>query len=192
MTLKTGIWIDHKEAILVLLTDAGQALQKITLAEEKATTSDGKGRPKKYTPNDFVAEDKLERKADAALKIYYDKVLASVQGATSMLIMGPAQAKLELQKRIQAKKIKGLTVELETADKITDRQLIAKVQKHFGAAPAVKEVAPAKGPTKKAKRAANREVKQAVKKAAKKAPAKAVNAPAVKAKAATVKTKGRK
>jgi hypothetical protein len=137
MTLKTGIWIDHKEATLVLLSDAGQAIQKITLAEETSTKSAGKSRPKpRYTPSDFVAEDKLERKADAALKVYYDKVLASVQGASSILILGPGQAKLEFQKRMQAKKMKGLTVELETADKITDRQLVAKVQKHFAAMPA--------------------------------------------------------
>lgn len=166
MTLKTGIWIDHKEAMLVLLTDAGEAIQKISLTEEKPATSDGKSRPKqKYTPNDFVAEDRLERKTDAALKAYYDRVLASIQGVTSILVLGPGEAKLEFQKRIQAKKLKGVTVEIETADKLTDRQLVAKVQKHFEATAAAKKATPKKSST------------NTLKKAAKKAPKKAAKAP---------------
>ena len=48
-----------------------------------------------------------------------------------MLILGPGEAKGELGKQIQAKKVRGLAVELETADKMTDRQLAAKVSQHF-------------------------------------------------------------
>ena len=50
---------------------------------------------------------------------------------TAILILGPGEAKGEFLKRIKSKKLRGVTVELETADKMTDRQIAAKVGQHF-------------------------------------------------------------
>jgi hypothetical protein len=41
------------------------------------------------------------------------------------------EAKGEFSKHIQAKKVRGLAVELQTADKMTERQLAARVKRHF-------------------------------------------------------------
>jgi hypothetical protein len=104
-----------------------------------------------YTPNDFVAQDKLERKVENDRKDYYDDVIALIRGASALLILGPGGAKIELSKHIKNKKLRGLTVELETTDKMTDRQLAAKVSEHFTKAPASKSVSPKK--TKKTAKA---------------------------------------
>jgi hypothetical protein len=145
MATKAGVWIDHKHAIVVLTTNSGQEIKKIAFDIGQPVRRVGKSRQKnKYTPNDFVAEDRLERKVEADRKDYYDDVIACIRGAGSLLILGPGEAKGEFSKHIMAKKRRGLTVELETADKMTDRQLAAKVSEHYTKTPASKSVAPKK------------------------------------------------
>ncbi len=139
MATKAGVWIDHKQATVVLITDAGQEIRKIVSGDEKPVRPLG-GPKKKFTPNDFIAEDRRERKVAGERKIYFDAVLASMRDATSLLILGPGEAKGELNKHIQSKKLRGVSVELETSDRITDRQLAAKVGGHFAQPAASKSV----------------------------------------------------
>ena len=132
MATKAGVWIDHKQATVVLISDAGREVKKIVFDIGQPVYTKGGGRSKNtYTRNDFVAEDKLERKVASDRKDYYADVLAALRGTSAVLILGPGEAKGELSKQIQAKKIRSLAVELETADKMTDQQLAAKVSQHF-------------------------------------------------------------
>jgi hypothetical protein len=150
MATKAGVWIDHKQATVVLMGDDGPEIKKIVFDIGQPIHKTGGGRSKNtYTRNDFVADDKLERKLASDRKDYYGDVLAALRGVSSVLIVGPGEAKGELRKQIQAKKVRGLAVELETADKMTDRQLATKVSEHFAAA-AGKSVAAKKTAKKKA------------------------------------------
>jgi hypothetical protein len=150
MATKAGVWIDHKRAIVVLIADAGQEITMITFDIGQPVRSAGGAKSKhSYTSHDFVAEDRLERKVENDRKDYYDDVITSIRGADSLLILGPGEAKGELRKRIKAKKLRGVVVELETAGKMTDRQIAAKVGKHFAAPSAKKSVTPRKTAKKK-------------------------------------------
>ena len=145
MANKAGVWIDHKQAIVVLMTDVGQEIKKVNSGIEHSGSPAGSSPSKnKYTPNDFVAEDRREQKLGDDRKKMYDEVLACIRGADSLLILGPGEAKGEFSKHIKSKKLRGVTVELETTDKMTDRQLAAKVSGHFTKPPARKTVAPKK------------------------------------------------
>ncbi len=156
MATKAGVWIDHKQATVVLLTDAGHELKKIKLDIGQPALPARSSRGKhKFTPNDFVAEDQLQRKVESDRKDYFNDVIAAIRGASAVLILGPGEAKTEFNKQVTAKKLRGLTVEIETADKLTDRQLAAKVQDHFASKPSAKPAARKKvaaKPTKAAKR----------------------------------------
>jgi len=132
MSIKAGVWIDHQQAVLVLITDAGKEIKKMTSGIEGPDRSRSHN---SYTPNDFTAEDRLERKFDSHLKVFYDEVIASLQGSETVLILGPGEAKGELHKRLASKKLHGLVVEMETADRMTDRQVAAKVAQYFAAIP---------------------------------------------------------
>ena len=139
MATKAGVWIDHKQAIVVLMTDAKQEIKKFKGGIEQPARPAGSTRSKnKYTPNDFIAEDRRDRKLVNERKTVYEKVLACIRGADSLLILGPGEAKVEFGKHIKAKKGRGLAIELETTDKMTDRQLAAKVNEHFTKAPVAK------------------------------------------------------
>ena len=156
MARKAGVWIDHKQATIVVLSDTGQKVKKIAFDIGQPVHKTGGERSKNtYTRNDFVAEDKLERKVDSDRKDYYGAVLAALRGVSAVLILGPGEAKGELGKMIQAKKVRGLAVSLERVGKLTDRQLAAKVSQHFATATIGKAKAPKKAaqttPPKRAK-----------------------------------------
>jgi hypothetical protein len=143
MKAKAGVWINHKQAIVVLITDAGQEIKKFqSVLEQPARPASGSRSKNKYTRNDFVAEDRRERKLVGGRTKVYDDVLACVRGANSLLILGPGEAKGEFTKHIKSKKLRGVTVELETTDRLTERQLAAKVSEHFTAAPVRESTAP--------------------------------------------------
>ncbi len=132
MTTKAGVWIDHKQAVIVHLSDAGPEIKKIVFDIGQPIYKTGGGRSKNtFTRNDFVAENKLKQKLASDRKDYYSDVLIALRGASAVLILGPGEAKVELLKLIQSKKIRGVAVESETAAKLTDRQLAAKVGRHF-------------------------------------------------------------
>jgi hypothetical protein len=145
MANKAGVWIDHKQAIVILITDAGQEIKKIEFdVGQPVEPGSGAPRTNKYTPNDFIAEDRRERKVDNDRRDYFDDVIASIRGADCLLILGPGEAKGEFRKHVMAKRLRGLTIELETTDKMTDPQLAAKVRKHFNEDSDRKSIAPKK------------------------------------------------
>lgn len=142
MATKAGVWIDHQKAIVVLMTDAGQEIKKIESGIGSSAQSAGVRSKNKYTPKDFVPEVRQERKLIADRKQFFNEVITGLRGATAVLILGPGEAKGEFSKHITSKKLRGVTVELETTEKMTDRQLAAKVGEHFTNAAASKSVAP--------------------------------------------------
>jgi hypothetical protein len=76
-------------------------------------------------------EDQQDRQYTGHLNTYYDEVIAQLRGAESILIFGPGEAKGELEKRLGNKGFAGRIVGSETVDKMTDRQIAAKVRQHF-------------------------------------------------------------
>jgi hypothetical protein len=65
------------------------------------------------------------------LNIYYDTVIACIRDAESIWIFGPGEAKGELKKRLERNKPSEPIVGIETIDKMTDRQIAAKVRRYF-------------------------------------------------------------
>jgi hypothetical protein len=58
-------------------------------------------------------------------------IIASLRDAESILILGSGEAKGELQERLEKCNLGGRIVSVETVDKMTDRQIAAKVRKRF-------------------------------------------------------------
>jgi hypothetical protein len=73
----------------------------------------------------------VDKKFTDHLNKFYSKVIDLIQGADFVLIFGPGEAKSELKKRIADEKIHVQSIRMETADKMTDRQITAKVWKYF-------------------------------------------------------------
>ena len=60
-------------------------------------------------------------------------MIASIHDADSIQIFGPGEAKGKLEKRIEHEGLKAHILAIETVDKMTDRQISAKVRERFPA-----------------------------------------------------------
>jgi hypothetical protein len=132
MKSKVGLWIDHRKAIVVAVTDKGEEIGLVISAIEKqARRSPSSRHTGPYEPQQVPADDNRQRAFTGHLNIYYDAVIASIRDAESILIFGPGEAKGELKKRLKRIDLGARIVSVETVDKMTDRQIAAKVRRHF-------------------------------------------------------------
>ncbi len=132
MTKQIGLWIDHRKAVIVILTDKGEKIKRIESSDEKHVRFRGGARAKTpYGAQFFTAETQMDRQYTEHLNKYYGDVIICIRDADSILICGPGEAKLELQKRLIHERVSSKIAAIETLDKITDRQLTAKVREYF-------------------------------------------------------------
>lgn len=125
MKSEIGLWIDHRQAVIVVVTDAGEETKRIISNMEKHV------RFSSGSSEDGSAEDVRDRQFANRLNSYYDEVIAVIRDADSIQIFGPGEAKGELEKRLEHEGLKGRIVDIETVDKMTDRQIAAKVRQRF-------------------------------------------------------------
>jgi hypothetical protein len=127
-----GLWIDHRKAVIVAVTDEGEEIKLIISKVEKQPGRPGGIRSKTPYESQLVrADDSRQRELTGHLNIYYDAVIACIRDAESILIFGPGEAKGELKKRLERNKLSERIVGIETIDKMTDRQIAAKVRRYF-------------------------------------------------------------
>jgi hypothetical protein len=132
MKTKMGLWIDHRKAVIVALTDEEEEIKLIISKVEKQPGRPGGIRSKTSYESQLVrGNDSRQRVFTGHLNIYYDAVIACIRDAESILIFGPGEAKGELKKRLETDKLSGRIVGIETVDKMTDRQISAKVRRYF-------------------------------------------------------------
>jgi len=132
MRTKVGLWIDHRKAIIVTVTDKGEEIGLIVSKVEKQLRRSGDSPLKgPYEAQQVPADGSRQRAFTGHLNIYYQAVIASLRDAESILIFGPGEAKGELQERLEKCNLGGRIVSVETVDKMTDRQIAAKVRKRF-------------------------------------------------------------
>jgi hypothetical protein len=133
MDTDVGLWIDHRKAVIVRLADQGETIREVRSHAERQPRRYGGPRPE--APGGLHGgppDDILERDFRRHLDAYYDNVILHLRDARSILIFGPGEAKGELKKRLGRNRVRGHVVGLETTDKMTDRQIAAKVRVYFG------------------------------------------------------------
>ena len=132
MKAKVGLWIDHREAFIVVLTEKGEETKRIKSTVEKQLRRSGRSPSNEsFEPQLVPADDTRERDYMGHLANYYDEVIACIGDAETILIFGPGEAKGELKKRMERDKIGIRIVAMETADKMTQPQIVAKVKQRL-------------------------------------------------------------
>lgn len=124
MKRKAGLWIDHKKAVIVTITNDGE---EITHLESDITQTD------RISGNADMprTENPHSRRFAEGLNKYYDQLVAYMRDKISILIMGPGKAKIEFQKRLEHEALSKRIIGVESAQKMSDRQLAARVRKRF-------------------------------------------------------------
>jgi hypothetical protein len=132
MRTKVGLWIDQRKAIIVAVTDKGEEIGLILSKVEKQLRRSGDSPLEgSYESRKVPADDSRQKKFTGHLSIYYEAVIACLRDAESILIFGPGEAKGELKKRLEKSELGGRIASVETVDKMTDRQIAAKVRRYF-------------------------------------------------------------
>jgi len=132
MKTTVGLWIDHRKAVIVAVTDEGEEMElTISKVEKQLRRSGDSPLEGRYESLQVPADDSRVRRLTGRLNIYYDAVIASIRDADSILLFGPGEAKGELQERIEKSNLRGRIVAVETVDKMTNRQIAAKARQYF-------------------------------------------------------------
>jgi hypothetical protein len=132
MKTEAGLWIDRREAVIVMVADGEKETRRIEAdlgRHVRFTGGHGARTPFGTQP----AEDKRERQNEDRVNRYYSEVIASLRDADKILIFGPGEAKTEVQRLLEREGLGRRVVAVEPADKMTERQITAKVRQAFPA-----------------------------------------------------------
>jgi len=132
MKTVAGLWIDHRKAIIVMLSDKGETISHLfSNVEKQHGRLGGKRSTTSFESQLIKADDRQQREFTKHLKDYYQEVLSYLSNAISVLVFGPGEAKGELIKLMEQNNHSDRVVVMESADKMTDRQIAAKVNHYF-------------------------------------------------------------
>ena len=132
MASDIGLWIDHKKAVIVRLDDEGEEIQQVESGVGRHIRYRGGSRQKTpYGPQHTQGEDHLDNRFTQHLNKFYEQVIARIRGADEVLILGPGEAKSEFEKRLTQSGVRVRIAAIETAGKMTVRQIAAKVRDFF-------------------------------------------------------------
>jgi hypothetical protein len=127
MNEQVGIWIDHERAILVFASEGG--------IRTKTVASHVPGHPHYAGQPNGGGEKKYEARHGQHLDRFYDEVIRELADSDELWIFGPGEAKFGLKARLNRSTPQAARIlHVETADKLTNPQIVAKVKAHFGIA----------------------------------------------------------
>lgn len=128
-----GIWIDREKAFVVSIAQNKDAIARIeSNVEGHVRLAGGSRSATLYGPQDVASERKIEDRRRHHLRRYYQKIVKAIGGAEEIVIFGPGKAKIELEKEIgKTRQLASRVVGVLPADKMTERQIKAKVREFF-------------------------------------------------------------
>jgi hypothetical protein len=129
---KGGVWIDHREAIVVFLDTHSEPPLHMASHVVKHLSRGGDSPLKgSFEARQVPRDDRRQMALSGELNVYYDRVVEAVANLDGLLILGPGEAKGEFKKRLDRHKLGARVAAIETLDKTTDPQLAAKVREYF-------------------------------------------------------------
>jgi len=120
MKKQVGVWIDHRKAVVISINGETDEIHSIESGVEKHVRYAG-GKP----------EDQQEHRFTNHLNEFYASIISFLHDADAILLLGPGEAKVEFKTRLESHALGGRIDGIETVDKMTDRQIAAKVREHF-------------------------------------------------------------
>jgi len=134
---RVGVWIDRRQAVLVRLHHGRESVARMESsvdddrrhADERTRTTRGR--------NDWVSENKTQGRWRQGLTRYIREVARVLRNTDQIYVLGPGRAKQELYKELLVCGLGERIVGVETTEKMSQRQLLAKVRSVFQVSPPV-------------------------------------------------------
>lgn len=130
MKKNTGLWIDHKEAVLVSIQNDQTLVQRLESGAESHLKPSGGWKSggtsvAQSVSNEHTAEERLKHQYHA----FYQQVIKLLGDSTNIAIFGPGEAKIELAKEIgKSSELHKKVLSVETCERLTENQIVAKVK----------------------------------------------------------------
>jgi len=131
LKIEAGLWVDHREALIVVLSKTGEETKRIQSNVQQQLRRTGEPSVGRFEYQEVPADDSRQRAYSGYLVRYYDEIVAYLRDAGAVLIFGPGEAKGELKKRFEMEKTGAHIVTMETTDKMTEPQIVAHIRHHF-------------------------------------------------------------
>lgn len=129
MTRNVGLWIDHKQAYVILHEE--EKIQVIPSNLEPRVHGGGTrigGMYNQGLDSELGHNDRHQHQ----LHEFYEKVIGVVREAEHIFVMGPGEAKHEFEKALQKHKdLRGRLLQVQAADKMTQKQMLARTRDYF-------------------------------------------------------------
>ncbi|TCP25164.1 hypothetical protein EV195_104197 [Tenacibaculum skagerrakense] len=128
-----GIWLDKNQAHVVTIENSNETLKTIPSNIEHFNVRGGSGTRLKGGPQDVVQDSKYLEREKHQFKNYFNEIIPEIQDAENILIFGPAEAKIKFKKELEEnhKKLDDKVAKVETADSMTNNQVIAWVRDFY-------------------------------------------------------------
>jgi len=128
--LNAGVWIDHRDAVIISLLESGDETKRVPSNVEKQLRRSGEPEGS-FEALKVPSDISRERDYMGHLAHYYDKIVADLHEAGAILIFGPGESKNELKKRFEKDKAADHVIVMEVTDKMTEPQMVAHVRHYF-------------------------------------------------------------
>lgn len=132
---RAGLWIDHARAHVVEVDERGAIAREHELhsnieSRHRSLGSGGTGPPPAHVGGN--PESRYQQRREQELHRYFERVIAALSELDAVLVIGPGEAKLELQRALQGHPaVAARCVGFEPADKLTAAQIAARVRQAF-------------------------------------------------------------
>lgn len=135
-----GIWVDHREARLVFLQ--GDSVRTVVLGSGLQRGSRHTGGRMGGAPFgraghvSYISQHRIERHRDRQLLHFYRGIVELLKGAGGLVLLGPGEAKLELEKELRRHpQLHKRLLAVLSSTRLTSRQLTVRVRDCFSENP---------------------------------------------------------
>ncbi len=133
MKRQIGIWLNSTKAVLVNLTDGEESVKTIDSEIESRNRFPGEGKSYSRLGSMQVNPSKrLTNRKKHQLHHYFDEIIDNIGDASNVFIFGPSKTKNLFEKELKKHHLfSHKPIETESSDRLTQKQLVAKVKDHF-------------------------------------------------------------
>jgi len=129
----TGIWIDGTKAVIVKLPN--DSVTEVLAHIDNKVHHANEGNKGTYLGGGHFNnnETKFEERKNHQIKDYFKNVVNEMSDSNNVYIFGPSEMKTHLKTFIEEDKTNSIKINaVESAEKMTNNQIVAAVKNHFG------------------------------------------------------------
>jgi hypothetical protein len=133
MKKQTGIWLDSSKAIVVTLSGTEENVKEIQSDIENRIHHDSEGDQGTFMGQHHLSQErKFDERKRHQIENYVKRIIESIRNDDELCVFGPSEIKLRLKSMIEEdKQISTRLKSVETSDKMTLNQVIAKVKDFY-------------------------------------------------------------